>query len=163
MSWPQNPLLLMVHREMAFFVFCFFFNFQISFFFLYFFQLFERTPPLRNLLFYQIFLDYWEFWWLGRNKQNSLSKKWLESHWAVSILCWSKWICWCSRSQACPWAVGHTRGDERVAGELFGGWQESPWLLGDVLVCLVFYVTVSVVNQCGLIPFFKTFPFGDYI
>lgn len=51
--------------------------------------------------------------------------------------------------------AGHTLGHEWVAREPFSGWQESSWLLGDLLVCLVFYVTMSVVNQCGLIPFFK--------
>lgn len=31
---------------------------------------------------------------------------------------------------------------------------EGSWFPGDFLVCLVFYLTMSVVDQCGFIPIF---------
>lgn len=120
-----------------------------------------------SVIFYQTFLDYCELWWLGRNKQRSLRRKWLESHWAFSIICLSKWICGCSRSQACPWACGSRTG-EWVSGRkaifrLTGKFLASRWLVSvPCFLCNYVWLT-SVASSHFLKHFHLGIPFKSFL
>lgn len=57
-------------------------NFQMNFFFLYFSKLFERTLAFikESIIYLPMFLNCCESWWWGRDKQQLLSRKMINSH-----------------------------------------------------------------------------------